>query len=156
MARPIDYLLAPAAGATLAVMIDLNSQLAAHSNAIFASWVAHGVGAVVALLLVAAASRVTRGHISEAADLRPAPLWAYLGGIPGAFTVVLAAIALNAGLALSATLALMLVGQMMFGLAADRFGWFGLVRRRLGAGDLLGAVVLLCGSAILLLEGRMS
>ncbi|MGO4842295.1 DMT family transporter, partial [Rhizobiaceae sp. 2RAB30] len=58
--------------------------------------------------------------------------------------------------ALSTTLALMFVGQMMFGLAADRFGWFGLVRRRLGAGDLLGAVMLLCGSAILLLEGRMS
>ncbi|MGO4832661.1 DMT family transporter, partial [Rhizobiaceae sp. 2RAB30] len=89
MARPIDYLLASAAGATLAVMIDLNSQLAARSNAVFASWVAHGVGAVVALLLVAVASRVTRGRIGETADLAPAPLWAYLGGIPGAFTVVL-------------------------------------------------------------------
>lgn len=164
MGRAIDWLLASAAGVVLAVMIQLNSQLAAHSSAFFASWIAHGIGAVVALFLVAAASWLARfadtgRDAGDAASPLPrlsAPFWAYLGGIPGAFTVVLAAIAVNGGLTLSATLALMLVGQMAFGMAADGFGWFGLARRRFGAKQLLGAFALLSGSAILLLGGRES
>lgn len=161
MGRAIDWLLASAAGVVLAVMIQLNSQLAAHSSAFFASWIAHGVGAVVALFLVAAASWLARfgRDAGDAAGPLPrlsAPFWAYLGGIPGAFTVVLAAIAVNGGLTLSATLALMLVGQMAFGMAADSFGWFGLARRPLAARELLGALALLAGSAILLLRGNES
>jgi transporter family-2 protein len=164
MGRAIDWLLASAAGVVLAVMIQLNSQLAAHSSAFFASWIAHGVGAVVALFLVAAASWLARfadtgrdaGDAAGPLPRRSAPFWAYLGGIPGAFTVVLAAIAVNGGLTLSATLALMLVGQMAFGMAGDSFGWFGLARRPLAARELLGALALLAGSAILLLGGNES
>ncbi|BCH22280.1 DMT family transporter [Mesorhizobium sp. L-8-3] len=161
MGRPTDWLLATAAGAVLAVMIQLNSLLAAHSSALFASWVAHGVGAAMALCLAAAASRLARfagprdvGDTQEPLPRLPTPFWAYLGGIPGAFTVVLAAIAVNGGLTLSATLALMLVGQTAFGMAADRFGWFGLARRPLGARELVGALALLAGSAFLHLGGR--
>lgn len=162
MGRSTDWLLAIAAGAFLAVMIELNGRLAAHSSAIFASWVAHGVGAAAAMLLAVAAAGLASfagagGYMTETADstARPgAPLWAYLGGIPGAFTVVLASIAVNGGMKLSATLALMLVGQMTFGLATDRFGWFGLERRRLTVNDLLGSIALLSGCTILLLGAR--
>lgn len=151
MGHQADWLLAFAAGAVLAVMIHLNSVLATYSSALFASWFAHGIGAVVALLLVAAASlRVPPAAGATPGSHEGAPFWAYLGGIPGAFTVVLAAITVNGGLALSGTLALMLVGQVVFGLFADRLGWFGVARRQLRTGDLLGAIAVSSGSAILL------
>ena len=50
------------------------------------------------------------------------PRWAYLGGLPGALTVALAAIAVNSPLALAGTLALAIAGQLLFGLLCERFG----------------------------------
>lgn len=45
------------------------------------------------------------------------------GGIPGALTVLLAAIAVNSPLELAGTLGLMLTGQIVFGLIADLREW---------------------------------
>lgn len=45
-------LLALAAGALLALMIGINSLLASFNSPLFASWVAHGVGAITAWLLL--------------------------------------------------------------------------------------------------------
>lgn len=50
------------------------------------------------------------------------------GGIPGALTVLLAAIAVNSPLELAGTLGLMLTGQIVFGLIADLRGWFGVIK----------------------------
>lgn len=149
MGRSADWLIALAAGAVLAIMIQVNSVLAAHSTAFFASWVAHGVGAVAALVFIAAMSRPT-----DAARSEKPPLWSYLGGIPGAFTVVLASITINGGLALSVTIALMLAGQVAFGMTADQFGLFGVMRRKLGGRDLLVIFAVLAGSLFLLFGGE--
>jgi transporter family-2 protein len=150
MGRSADWLIALAAGAVLAVMIQVNSVLAAHSTPFFASWVAHGVGALAALAFIATMSR----PIDAARRPEKPPLWSYLGGIPGAFTVVLASITINGGLALSATIALMLAGQVAFGMAADQFGLFGVMRRKLGSRDLLVVLAVLAGSLLLLFGGR--
>ena len=149
MSRSADWLIALAAGAVLAVMIQVNSVLAAHSTAFFASWVAHGVGALAALALIAVTSRPT-----GAARPEKPPLWSYLGGVPGAFTVVLASVTINGSLALSVTIALMLAGQVAFGMAADQFGLFGMMRRKLGRRDLLVVLAVLAGSLLLLFGGR--
>lgn len=149
MGRSADWLIALAAGAVLAVMIQVNSVLAAHSTAFFASWVAHGVGALAALAFLAAMS----GRIDAARSEKP-PLWSYLGGVPGAFTVVLASITINGGLALSVTIALMLAGQVAFGMTADQFGLFGVMRRKLGGRDLLVIFAVLAGSLLLLFGGE--
>lgn len=154
MGHSADRVIAVAAGTILAVMIHFNSMLATHSSALFASWFAHGVGAAVALLFVGASSLRRKPVLPRpATDAARAPLWAYLGGIPGAFTVVLATITVNSGLALSGTLALMLVGQVVFGMVSDRLGLFGVTRRRLGSADLLGVLAILSGSALLLFGG---
>ncbi|MGL6324974.1 DMT family transporter, partial [Aeromonas rivipollensis] len=55
---------------------------------------------------------------------------AWLGGLPGALTVVLAALCLNSPLGMAGTLALLLLGQLLFGALCDARGWFGLTRRR--------------------------
>ncbi|WP_047248767.1 DMT family transporter [Chromobacterium subtsugae] len=146
-ARPLsDYALAAlalSAGALLALMIHCNSRLAAASDPLTASWIAHAAGAFAAWLLWAAWRRP-----GPAAG--PAPRWAYLGGVPGALTVALAAIAVNSPLGLAGTLALAMVGQVLFGLLADHFGWFGMPRRRLGRSDALAALLVLAGCAMLI------
>lgn len=150
--RSADWLSALAAGALLAVMIACNGLLARHSAPVFASWVAHGTGAAAALLLVAGWSRIFGRR--EAAPQQKGPAWAYLGGVPGALTVVLAAITTNGPLALSGTIAFMLVGQVFFGMAVDRTGLFGMARRRLTGADLRAAGLVLAGSILLVAGGR--
>jgi bacterial/archaeal transporter family-2 protein len=148
-----DAALALAAGVVLAMMIDRNSVLARHSSPLFASWAAHGIGAAASLLFVMAwaiASRRVRGGLP--ASPARGPLWAYFGGIPGAMTVLLAAITVNGPLGLAGTLALMLVGQMIFGMVADGLGWLGMARRTFTRRDVLAAASVVAGSAMIILS----
>ncbi|WP_342380674.1 DMT family transporter [Myxococcus stipitatus] len=150
--RSTDWLLAMAGGALLALMIHYNSLLARHTSPIVASWVAHGLGAAAALLLMAVYSRlVAPATAGPSKDLKP-PLWFYLGGIPGTFTVILAAITVNSSLSLSGTIAFMLVGQVLFGIVSDHFGLFRTPRRRIVAADFGVALAVLTGSALIIFD----
>lgn len=151
---PPDVVLALAAGAVLALMIDFNSLLARHSSPLFAAWTAHGIGAVAALGL--ALWRRRAWFVAAASTSADAtwPRWIYLGGVPGALTVLLAAVTVNGPLGFSGTLALMLAGQMLFGVVADRFGWLGLARRTPTAGGLAGLGLVLAGSLVVIAAGR--
>lgn len=142
--------LALIAGVVLAVMTAWNSQLARHSSPLFASWTAHGVGMVGSMTLVMLL--LLRGNASPAETSGERwPLWSYFGGIPGAFTVLLAAITVNSALGLAGTLALLLLGQMTFGVVADCFGLFRLQRRCPQPRQALGFALVLAGSLIILL-----
>jgi transporter family-2 protein len=145
-------MLAIGGGALLAMMIDSNSQLARHTSSVFSSWLAHGVGAVVALMLVALSVRLS-GRAGAIAPSSGSPLWYYLGGIPGAFTVILAALAVNGPLSLSGAIALMMVGQVMFGLVSDHFGWLRVPVRHIRSADLLVVACVLSGSAMIIFGG---
>ncbi|POZ63679.1 DMT family transporter [Chromobacterium alticapitis] len=137
--------LALLAGGLLALMIHSNSQLARYSNPLCASWLAHGIGMLTALL-------IWRAMPTPKTSSRPAPppIWAYLGGLPGALVVSLAAITVNSPLAMSGTLAIGMIGQVLFGLLTDRFGWFGMPRRRYRAQEILALLPILSGCAILI------
>jgi transporter family-2 protein len=152
--RPTDWLLAVSGGVLLALMIDYNSLLAKHTTPTFASWVAHGLGAAAAFVLVVLYSRVFHpvGAGTGQQGVR-APLWFYLGGVPGSFTVILAAIAVNSRLALSGTISLMLVGQVLFGIVSDYFGLFRTPKRRVAAADFVVALAVLTGSALIIFGG---
>lgn len=139
-------LMAVGAGVLLTAMITTNSYLASWSSPLIASWFAHGSGAIVAWALLMSRLRPA----SRAATGKP-PLWSYFGGIPGALTVLLAAIAVNSPLALAGTLGLMLTGQILFGLVSDLRGWFGVIKCRFSLYDLLSVALILCGSAILII-----
>src|SRR4051812_30681824 len=103
--RSTDWILGIVGGVLLALMIHYNSLLAHHTTPVFASWVAHGLGAVAAAVLVAVYARVPRPAAPAIALQTRPPLWFYAGGIPGTFTVILAAITVNSGLALSGAIA---------------------------------------------------
>ncbi|SFT74165.1 DMT family transporter [Mesorhizobium sp. YR577] len=150
-ANPLHLLAAFGSGGLLTLMIHFNGELARYGNALFASWTAHGTGTVAALIFLAVLRR--RAPAGDVAKART-PFWAYLGGLSGAATVMLASAAVNSPLALSGTLALGLVGQMIFSLAADRWGLFGLPMRRPGARDFAALGLVLAGSAIIILFGK--
>lgn len=155
LGRSKDWLLGITGGVLLALMTNYNSLLAKHTSSAFGSWVAHGVGAVAALVLVLLTTKVFRSGGAKAEEKRgKMPRWCYLGGIPGAFTVMLAAIAVNSSLELSGTIALMLVGQVLFGILSDSFGLFGTPRRRLVLADLLVVLTVLTGSALIIFGGE--
>ncbi|WP_342364163.1 DMT family transporter [Terrarubrum flagellatum] len=141
-----DHVLAVSGGVLLTLMINYNSLLAAQTTPVFASWAAHGIGAATALALASLSSRASRAWRMTRSG---APRWFYLGGIPGAFTVVLAAITVNGSLSLSGTVAFALLGQIIFGLAVDRYGLFLLQKRELVAFDLVAAACVLVGSLLI-------
>jgi transporter family-2 protein len=149
--RSADWLLALLGGLLLALLINYNSLLAKHTTPIFASFIAHGIGAVAAFFLIAIGSQIagfSSGEIAHSAIKGRS--WIYLGGIPGAFTVILAGITVNSKLALSGTIALMLVGQVLFGIISDCFGLFGTQKRGIVPIDFLVALTVLVGSALII------
>lgn len=152
--RSTDWLLAILGGVLLALMINYNSFMARHTTPVFASWVAHGLGALAAFALVLFHDQVVRRASAPAQRAPRPPLWFYVGGIPGAFTVILAAIAVNSVLTLSGAIAFMLVGQVIFGIAVDHLGLLRTPRRRIAGSDVLGAAAVLAGSTLIIFGGR--
>ncbi len=143
--RPTAFLLlvALATGGLLSLMVLCNAEVTRHSNAVLGSLAPHATGTVAAALLLAL---IAWGGTSGGS----APAWAYLGGLSGAVTVMLSSLAANTALALSGTLALGLVGQAAFGLAADHWGFLGMPRRQPTLRGLLSLALILGGSAILI------
>lgn len=152
--RATDWLLAVTGGVLLTLMTQFNGELAHHTTPVFASWTAHALGALVALALVALTARATRraasgGSVRLDAPEGRTPLWFRLGGIPGAFVVMLSAIAVNSSLELAGTIALMLTGQVLFGIASDHWGLLRIPKRRITAMDLTVAGCVLAGSVLI-------
>jgi len=142
MSRPVQILAALGTGALLSLMVLCNAEMTRNAGPLLGSLTPHATGTVAAGLALAI---LARRSASERA-----PVWAYLGGLSGALTVMLSSLAANTALALSGTLALGLVGQAAFGLAADRWGFLGLPRRKPTTQDLLALMLILGGSAILI------
>ncbi|PKG57840.1 hypothetical protein CXF83_06255 [Shewanella sp. Choline-02u-19] len=145
--HPFNLSLALAGGITLASMIAINSTLASYSSPLLAAWVAHGIGAITSFIILMFVNIFVAGKMA----IRPTagtPFWAYLGGIPGALTVILAAITVNSPLGLSSSLALMMVGQVLFGVVSDSFGLFGLAKRSINLID--GVSLMLMGVGCLM------
>jgi transporter family-2 protein len=148
--RRIDLaanLAALAAGALLSLMVHLNGEAARQGGALFSSWLAHGTGTVAALLVVPLWWKAIRRSDTPGT---PIPLWAYLGGFAGAVTVIMTSTAVNSSLALSGTVALGLAGQIVFSLAADQWGLFGIAKRRLRFGDAIALALIVAGSALVI------
>jgi transporter family-2 protein len=148
--NPLHLAAAFGTGCLLTLMVHFNGELGRYGNALFASWAAHGTGTVAALALLAI---LWPRRKPETAAKPKAPLWAYLGGLSGAVTVILTSMTVNSPLALSGTLALGLAGQVIFGLAADRWGFFGLPRRKAELRDYAALGLIVAGSALIILFG---
>lgn len=150
MIRTSDYLLALGAGVLLTGMVSINSLLAKLTTPLFSSWVAHGIGTIISILFVVLLAKKFTPPAQASTETSKLPLWAYAGGITGALTVVVATMAVNSPLGLAGTLALGLVGQIGFGLMADHWGWFGMIKRKLTIHHVISTALIVVGSLLII------
>ena len=132
-------------------MTQLNGELAIHTDGITASWIVHGIGTLVALMLMFGLAAL--GQKEQLQVTSKAPLWSYSGGVFGALAIVLYGVTLAAGLPLAAALALSLSGQVVVSLVLDQIGFLGLPSRKLTLKDLTSAALILSGSLLIVFFG---
>lgn len=148
----VPVLAAFATGCLLTLMVHFNGELGRYGTPVFSSWAAHGTGTLAAAIWLGLTWATTKQSPFAGAGKDKAPLWAYLGGLSGAVTVILTSTTVNSPLALSGTLALGLAGQVVFGLVADRWGLFGMPRRKADLRDYGALALIVAGSAIIILS----
>lgn len=135
------YLASSAAGAVVAVMVVQNGALADLTGLFGSTVLVHAGGLVfVALCMLARRVKLPRTR---------APWYFYGGGVVGVASVVFTSYAF-AHASVSAITALALLGQSVFSLAIDHFGWFGLPQRPMKREKLAGLAVILAGVACIL------
>lgn len=101
------------------------------------------VTAVLGALILVVAGRGLGGY----ADAFHSPKWLWLGGVMGVF-IVLAITVAGPAIGTTATVALLIAGQLVTATAIDRFGWFGVDRVPIGWMRLLGLALLVAGAAL--------
>jgi transporter family-2 protein len=69
-------------------------------------------------------------------------------------TVILAAICVNSPLGLGGTLALLLLGQLLFGAISDTRGWWLLPKRQLHPLEWLALLLVLAGALLLIFSAH--
>ena len=129
-------------GFLLAIVIMANGTLTSHYGAYVAAVIVHIIGTIGSYIYMKAAKQTDRSE-------EKLPLWMYAGGIIGIATTVLQSMAF-VHLGATAVMALSLFGQTATALLVDGLGLFGMERRPLGKGTLVGVLVSLCGIGYML------
>jgi bacterial/archaeal transporter family-2 protein len=120
--RGLPWILGLAAGFGLTVQVGMNAQLRkVLQSANAAALVSFLVGTLSLVILVL----VLRTPVPGRETLASVPVWAWFGGVLGAFYVASSTI-VAAEIGATALLGLALLGQMSTALLIDHFGWLGL------------------------------
>lgn len=120
--RGLSYFLGLAAGFGLTVQVAMNSQLRkVLQSANSAALVSFMVGGMALAALVVG----LRTPLPSREALAAVPVWAWFGGLLGAFYVASSTI-IAAELGAASLLALALFGQLSTALVIDHFGWLGM------------------------------
>jgi transporter family-2 protein len=139
--------LAPLVGALITLMNSVNGRFSRYAGSLVSTLVIHLVGlAAVSVLLLA------RREVKRPGRL---PAYYYLGGLVGVGTVFSTIYAFNA-LGASLAVALSLLGQTLFSVAADASGIAGRKRSPLSARRLLGIGLAIAGAAVMAENWRSS
>jgi transporter family-2 protein len=131
-------------GSLLALQAAANVQLSsAMRSPVAASTLQLGIGAVI--LLAAALMAGTVGAFGLLPDADPEEL---IGGL-GSAVYITAGILLFPRLGAVVTVGLFIAGQMLASLALDGFGWLGVETVALGPQEVLGALAVIAGAALI-------
>ncbi len=140
------FLLAVAAGVGVAVQFGVNGQLRRVSGQpIWASFISFVVGTAALLLCFVA----TRRAWPSGGQFGHAPWWIWIGGLLGAFYVVVSVVA-GPRLGAAALVACVIAGQLVASVVIDHFGLIGYAVHLISPGRIVGAVLLLAGVACVL------
>lgn len=120
--RSLTWILGVVAGFGLTVQVGMNSQLRkVLQSANIAALISFTVGTVALIALIL----VLRAPVPTRAAFASVPLWAWFGGLLGAFYVATSTV-VAAELGATTLLGLALAGQLATALVVDHFGWLGL------------------------------
>jgi transporter family-2 protein len=120
--RGLAWLLGIVAGFGLTVQVGMNAQLRkVLQSANTAALISFLVGTLALVTLVLA----LRTPVPDRETLASVPVWAWFGGLLGAFYVASSTV-VAAELGTTTLLALALLGQLATALVIDHFGWLGL------------------------------
>lgn len=146
MDRTTAVLATAAAGGLIALQAPINGRFGREIGSLPAASVSFAFGLAVLLALVAVRGEVAR--IGEAVNV---PWWYLTGGILGAVyvtTVLVTVGTLGAGPVVAATIA----AQLSVSLVVDQFGWLGVARDPITAGQIIGVVLLALGVFLIVRE----
>jgi transporter family-2 protein len=139
--RGLAYLLGIVSGFGLTLQIGMNSRLrTVLQSANTAALVSFLVGTVALAGLLLA----TRATVPDRDTLAAVPVWAWFGGLMGAFYVAISTVVASQ-LGTASLLGLALLGQLAMSLAADHFGWMGLPVHPITLTRLAGVALLAAG-----------
>ena len=139
--RGLAYLLGIVSGLGLTAQVGMNSKLrtvlqSANSAALVSFLV--GTAGLIALLVI------TRTPMPARDTLASVPLWAWFGGLMGAFYVAISTVVASQ-LGTTSLLGLALLGQLATALIVDHFGWMGLPEHPITLTRLAGVALLGAG-----------
>jgi transporter family-2 protein len=142
-------------GATFAVVLSLLAGLAGSVQIAVMGAFGERIGSLQALafslllstLIATAALLVARRSLGGFAEGLREPPWLWTGGVMGVFIVFTITFAAPR-IGTTATIGLLIAGQLAMGVVIDRFGLFGLDRIALGWPRLLGVALLAAGAAL--------
>jgi len=103
------------------------------------------VGALIASVVLLVVRRSFEGY----ADAVGSPKWLWLGAAIGVFVIGAITLA-GPRIGTTATVALLIAGQLGAALAIDRLGWFGVDRVAVSWPRVVGVVLLVAGAALTL------
>ena len=141
MQQSLLYLLALGVGVGLVLQVGMNVTLrGALASPMVAALISFVVGSLALLLYIL----VTAAPWPARAQLGAVPMWAWFGGVLGAFYVA-SSIIVGPRLGAAALLALIVLGQLVASLVLDHFGWLGFAQHPINLARLIGAAFLFCG-----------
>jgi transporter family-2 protein len=140
--RPVALVCTLAAGLLVGVQPAANAAMSKHLGDLGAAFVSLVIAtAIIGVLLLVAGDP---GRLADVTALRPEHL---LGAVGGAAVVTIGLVAVKP-LGAAAVVALLVAGQVITSIAADRFGWFGVHHVAISPGRLLGVVLIIAGTLL--------
>jgi len=140
--RGLAYFLGIASGFGLTLQIGMNSKLrTVLQNANTAALISFLVGTTGLVMVLV----VTRTPMPARDTLASVPVWAWFGGLMGAFYVAISTVVASQ-LGTAALLGLALLGQLAMALVVDHFGWLGLPEHPITVTRLVGVALLGAGA----------
>jgi bacterial/archaeal transporter family-2 protein len=147
--RGAAVLLTSACGGLIALQAPINSSLGKSVGTFQAAFVSFLVGTVALCAIAALAG--DGGGLGRLSGVRGLPWHYFLGGLLGAAyvtTVLVTVRTLGAGGVVAATIS----GQLAMSVAVDQFGWLGVAKDPVGAGKVVGLVLLAVGTFLVMRE----
>jgi bacterial/archaeal transporter family-2 protein len=144
MSRTVAVICTLATGVLAAIQPPVNASLAKHVSQLGAAFVSLTFSAAIVGVLL-----LLFGHPASLSGLRSIRPEHALGGIAGAAIVAVTLISVRS-LGAGAVVALLVAGQAVVSVIADRLGWFGLHQIAIGPGRVVGVTLVIAGTLLVI------